>query len=89
MILLPEIISREEPAGIGALLIKNAGSPELGRRYTFPSALLPVLFEIKMLSKISVAVLPVVTTLVAELLVTSAVDRLDLVLFVKVLAISA
>jgi hypothetical protein len=30
--LLPEIISKEEPAGIGAFLIKNAASPELGSK---------------------------------------------------------
>ena len=54
-----------------------------------PFALLPVLLETKMLRMISVAVLPAVTTLVVALEVTSAVRRLDLVLFVKVFAMSA
>jgi hypothetical protein len=89
MILLPEIISKEEPAGIGALLIRNAGSPELGKRYTLPKALLPVLFEIKTLSRIKVAPPLTVITFVAELDVTSAVERLDFVVFVNVFAMSA
>jgi hypothetical protein len=55
----------------------------------FPFALLPVLFETRTLRMISVAVPPAVTTLVAELEVTSAVERLDLVLFVNVFAMSA
>ena len=87
--LLPEIISRLEPAGTGAFFKKNTESPLLGTRYTLAFALLPALFEIKTLRMTKVVVLPGVTTLVVALLVTSAVRRLDFVVFVKTFAMSA
>jgi hypothetical protein len=51
-------------------------------------AALATLLEIKTLRIIMVAVELTVTTFVAELLVTSAVDKLDFVVLVKVFAIS-
>ena len=87
--LLPEIISRLDPAGIGAFLNKYVLSPDAVKRYTVALTLLPVLLEIKTLRMISVDELPAVRIVVRALLVTSAVDKLDLVVLVKVFAMSA
>ena len=51
----PLIISKEDPAGIGALRSKNTSSPEDVTKNTSASALAPVLFETKILNNTNVA----------------------------------
>jgi hypothetical protein len=83
----PEMISREEPVGTGALRIRYTSSPVVSKK-TSTSALVPVLLETKILSKIFVAVAPAVKTAAAASVMTFVV-RSALVSILKVFAISA
>jgi hypothetical protein len=84
----PAIISREDPAGTGAFLIKKTSSPDEVTKKTSTLALVPVLLEIKQLNNTNVAEPPAVTTLVPESPVPALLTE-DFVSILKVFAILA
>jgi hypothetical protein len=94
MILLPEIISRDDPAGTGAFFNRYTPVPPLGSKYKLLLALLPVLLDTKILKIMSVAEPPAVTISNVVAVLDSFVPvvdctKLDFVLLVNVFAMSA
>jgi hypothetical protein len=87
--LLAEMYSNDEPAGTGAFFNRYVESPEEFFKYKSTVVLVLVLLAVTMPIIIKVFAPVAVKILVAESVVTSAVDRLDFVARLKVFAMSA